>query len=96
MYTMYMLGAQEGQKRASDSLQLQTAVSHYMGAEPGFLIDPNRLAISPAPRTLLDLFILWMEAVGCGGRRERNRGLVCHSDFLYHGAQNSSVSGEVE
>lgn len=37
-----------------------------------------------------------MKAVGCGGRRERNHGLVCHSDFLYHGAQSSSVSGEVE
>lgn len=37
-----------------------------------------------------------MEAVGCGGRRERNHGLVCHSDFLYHGAQNSSINGEVE
>lgn len=62
-----MLGAQEGQKRASESLQLQTAVSHYMGAEPGFLIDPNRLAISPAPRTLLDLYFGWKLWAVVGG-----------------------------
>lgn len=64
-----MLGAQEGQKRASDSLQLQTAVSHYMGAEPGFLIDPNRLAISPAPWTLLDLYFEWKLWAVVGGER---------------------------
>lgn len=69
MYTMYMLGAQEGQKRASDSLQLQTAVSHCMGAEPGFLIDPNCSAISPAPRTLLDLYFGWKLWAVVGGER---------------------------
>lgn len=72
MCTMCVLSAQEGQKRASDSLQLQlqTAVSHHMGAEPGSSMDLNCLAISPAPWTLLDLYFGWKLWAVVGGEEE--------------------------
>lgn len=73
MCTMCMLGAQEGQKRASHPLELQlkTVVSHHMGADPGSSAGAAHVlpfSLSPAPTTFS--LTLRMEAVGSVGKRE--------------------------